>query len=63
MAGNRGGRELVAVTGAYGDALAALGAAAGKNSSSALGFHTTAETVRLRTTATVGLKRTLRHES
>ena len=54
---------LVAITGADGDALAALGAAARKDGCSALRFHTGAEAVNLRTAAAIRLKCALRHET
>ena len=53
--------ELVAVTGADGDLVTALGAAAVENGGASLGLHTAQEAVGLGTAATVGLKGTLRH--
>lgn len=53
--------RLVAVTGADGDLVAALRAAAAENSGAGLGLHTAQEAVSLRTAAAVGLKGTLRH--
>jgi hypothetical protein len=52
---------LVAEASAHRDALAALGAAAREHGGPALGLHTAAEAVNLRTTAAVGLKCALRH--
>jgi hypothetical protein len=57
------GKELVAISSADGDAMATLGAAAGQNSSPALGLHTHPETMGLGTVAAVGLKCALRHGS
>ncbi len=45
----------------YGNTLPSFGTTAGEHSSSAFGLHASAKTVRLGTTATVRLKRTLRH--
>jgi len=53
---------LLAESRFYRNSLAALGAATGDNRASAFGFHTRAETVRLRTMATVWLECALRHE-
>jgi hypothetical protein len=53
--------KLVAVTGAYGNALAALGPAARQHGRSALGLHAGAKAVNLRATAAIRLKCALRH--
>ncbi len=52
---------LVAISGAYRDALAPLGATARENGLAALGLHTSAESVHLGTTATVRLECALGH--
>jgi hypothetical protein len=51
-----GWRELVAESGAYGDAFAANGAAAAQYGCSGLGLHACAETMGLHTTAAIGLE-------
>jgi hypothetical protein len=53
--------RLVAVTGADGNLVTALGAAAIENGSASLGLHAGQKTVGLGTAAAVGLKGTLRH--
>ena len=53
---------LLTESGFNGNSLAAFSAAPGDDCASALGFHTSAKTVRLRTTATVRLECALRHE-
>jgi hypothetical protein len=55
-------KELVAETGAYGDLVAALGAAAVENGSACLGLHTRKKAVCLGAMAAVGLESTLRHD-
>ena len=54
---------LVAETGAYGNALAADGAAAAEDGGAALGLHAGAETMGLHTLAAIGLKCALGHEN
>jgi hypothetical protein len=54
-------KQLVAETGAHGDLVAALGAAAAQHGGAGLGLHTAKKTVGLRAVAAVGLERTLRH--
>jgi hypothetical protein len=54
-------RELVAVTGADGDLVTALGATTAEDGSAGLGLHAGEETVGLRAVAAVGLESTLRH--
>jgi hypothetical protein len=55
------GSELVAETGADGDLVTALGAAAAENGGSRFGLHAGEEAVRLGTVAAIGLKRALGH--
>jgi hypothetical protein len=55
--------ELVAMTGADRDAMAALGAATRKHGGSALGLHSHTEAMRLGTVAAVRLKCALRHKN
>lgn len=55
--------SLVAISGADGNPLAPLRAAARQHSRSALRLHAAAEAVRLRTAPAVGLKRALRHRN
>ena len=55
------GGNLVAVTRAYGDTLAAGGAATTQYRGSALGFHAGAEAMRLHAAMAVGLKCALGH--
>ena len=55
-------KELVAVTGADGDLVTALGAATAENSGSCLGLHARKKAVGLGAVTAVGLKRTLRHD-
>jgi hypothetical protein len=54
-------RVLVAVSGADGDALASLGAAARQHGLAALGLHALPESVHLGTAAAIGLECPLRH--
>jgi hypothetical protein len=54
--------ELVAETGADGDLVTALGAAAAENGGACLGLHAGEEAVGLGAVAAVGLKGTLRHD-
>lgn len=54
-------QELVAVTGADGDLVTALGTAAAENGGASFSLHTAKEAVGLGTAAAVGLKGTLRH--
>jgi len=54
--------ELVAVTGADGNLVTALGAATAQNSSTRLCLHAAQKAMGLRTVAAVGLKGTLRHD-
>jgi hypothetical protein len=54
--------ELVAETGADGDLVTALGAAAIENGGTSLGLHAGEEAVGLGAVAAVGLKGTLRHD-
>jgi hypothetical protein len=56
------GRKLVAETGADGDLVTALGAAAAKNGCTCLGLHAGEKAVGLGAVAAVGLKGTLRHD-
>jgi hypothetical protein len=56
------GDELVAVTGADGDLMTALGAAAAEDGGTCLGLHTREEAVGLGAVAAIGLKGTLRHD-
>src|SRR5271170_2074023 len=58
---DREGRQLVAVAGADGNAVTALGAAARQYGGSGLGLHTGAKAVDLRTVTAIRLKRALRH--
>ena len=53
--------KLVAVTGADGDLVTALRAAAAENGGASLGLHAAKKAVRLGAAAAVGLKGTLRH--
>jgi hypothetical protein len=55
--------ELLAESRLHGNALTALGATTRQYGGSALCFHTATETVHLGAATTVGLKRTLRHET
>jgi hypothetical protein len=54
-------RKLLPEAGLHGNALASFSAATGQHSPSALGFHSRAKTVRLRTVTSVGLKSALGH--
>ena len=56
------GNELVAETGADGNLVTALGAAAVENGGARLGLHAREEAVGLGAVAAVGLKGTLRHD-
>jgi hypothetical protein len=62
MYSNRG-PALIAVAGAYRNALAPFGASAGKNRGSRFRFHTRKKTVRLRAMAAVRLKCALGHDA
>jgi hypothetical protein len=59
----RSDSALVAVAGTYRNAFAAFGAAAGKNRSPRLGFHTRQKAVRLRSMAAVRLECALGHNA
>jgi len=56
------GKQLVAETGADGDLVTALGAAAAQDGGARLGLHAGKEAVGLGPVAAVGLKGTLRHD-
>ena len=56
------GDELVAETGADGDLMTALGAAAAEDGGACLGLHAREEAVGLGAVTAIGLKGTLRHD-